>query len=1248
MQRPSIAILAAFLAAALATSASANTSTLFPSADSYLKGGDRNGNSGSLETMRIQSQAANRVVIRFDQTAIQTAVGAGTLQRAVLQLFVEASGNWANGRYVNAHRLTENWTEGGVSWDCPVAGCSTQWDGGTYNTTPTDTIVQTNEAIGSFVEFDVTTDVTAFLASTPNYGWLIKKEEENEDGFARFTSREGIVYPEQFPRLVLTYSGSPATADECDTLAPGNPCVAGGGARASDCVLEWQLAPSPARRGTGFPDNKLICWEGDARCDSDTSLTNRSCTFRVAACINNADPRMPTCTNSTPATWEVMKPNPVRVKTMTDAANLAALEGLGGGGFGVSVVRKHGAIVHSGAPNPSPNLCTNFASIIVPLKQTRSGPRRFMSRFRVRATTDFQAIDTDLIRLECRPSTCGNGVIEADHEECDDGNRIDGDICSRGCQFEGATPTPTNTRTSTPTKTQTLTPTPVGSVSTATHTATATSTHTQSLCGNGAVNGGEDCDNGAVCFGGSNQGNACTHNSQCPGGGECRAAGGDGCAANCTDEASVTFQLTGAVCKGGGSDGNACSFQSTCVGGSVARSCTTQDDCTSVGGTCTSECGASSRGCFADGECTAGGNLGAQCYLFAGNVAAGTCSGGASNGLPCSSTSDCGGSPCNDPCGAGAPAGACEPKSRASLGGTSMIVRIGPLIGSQNLRIGQPDGNGLVPVAAPAAGAAFDPVSIPGLACACVRGEVDASLHGPNNSASGVIACGSTPIANDVSIAIDHNTTPPQTCFSGPNVGSACHNRCAAGGTRAGLPCALTGLNPSECPGGTTNANRQCTSLTDCGILNACNATNGPGICVDGLVPGRACTDGTQCLGGGRCLGHCTAGTLPGALCGCETGSVCANPDDCGSGGVCRIAGGAGGGFCAGPLRLCQGGAKAGAACFNSAECPGGSCPGTGNFLGACSSDADCPGSVCAGTDDSACSLTDLSPPEGSGDTACLEQFQFCTSGSKLGQACLGNLDCGSGGKCGTVCTATPLHAGLCNSPVRTRFSGAGGMGAGLFLSTLQVGTISDGGSCAIEKRCAGGSADGFACQVNNDCPGGGSCAGAICHGFCSVATTTPCLTTADCFGGGGTCVPGAMFDVPCSGTNPSTECGANAICRGVNPAKGFDGIPCTADDPPTSQGLTATIAQTTGTSHAAVADAFDGANSGRQLAHKSCYPSALPDQTCVTASTGTLFDCASLLSPSPSVSGVRLTTAYPTVDGLSGDAAIVALMTAR
>jgi hypothetical protein len=92
-----------------------------------------------------------------------------------------------------------------------------------------------------------------------------------------------------------------------------------------------------------------------------------------------------------------------------------------------------------------------------------------------------------------------------------------------------------------------------------------------SACGNGRVDGGEDCDDGGTCIGGSNAGSSCTADTQCSGDGvcddgshlgyacaadgdcpdarcvRCKTFGGDGCAANCTMETDIDFPLVSGV-----------------------------------------------------------------------------------------------------------------------------------------------------------------------------------------------------------------------------------------------------------------------------------------------------------------------------------------------------------------------------------------------------------------------------------------------------------------------------------------------------------------------------------------------------------------------------------------------------------------------------------------------------------------------------------------------------------------------------
>jgi len=98
------------------------------------------------------------------------------------------------------------------------------------------------------------------------------------------------------------------------------------------------------------------------------------------------------------------------------------------------------------------------------------------------------------------------------------------------------------------------------------------------VCGNGVVESGEACDDGGICIGGDNAGTACTAEGDCVGngicvggtnsgascssadtcgGGECqrcRPFGGDGCAANCTNERTIEYNLVPGVTDPFGSD----------------------------------------------------------------------------------------------------------------------------------------------------------------------------------------------------------------------------------------------------------------------------------------------------------------------------------------------------------------------------------------------------------------------------------------------------------------------------------------------------------------------------------------------------------------------------------------------------------------------------------------------------------------------------------------------------------------------
>ncbi|MBU0648787.1 hypothetical protein KJ969_01610 [Patescibacteria group bacterium] len=127
-------------------------------------------------------------------------------------------------------------------------------------------------------------------------------------------------------------------------------------------------------------------------------------------------------------------------------------------------------------------------------------------------------------------SICGNSSL-GDGEDCDDGNRRSGDGCSAECLLEGSNPGP------------------------------------MAICGNGTaeIRLGEDCDDGRDCSDGS----ICLSNIDCAGIGDeqCRPRSGDGCSEKCLNEGTYPcLGLTDLGCCGNGirETGEDCDGQEGC------------------------------------------------------------------------------------------------------------------------------------------------------------------------------------------------------------------------------------------------------------------------------------------------------------------------------------------------------------------------------------------------------------------------------------------------------------------------------------------------------------------------------------------------------------------------------------------------------------------------------------------------------------------------------------------------------------
>ncbi len=214
-------------------------------ADSYLRQGMPNQNQGSEPTLRLQSSGHNRALVRVDEQAIEEVAAGAMLRSATLELEIADNGdNWgASGRTVEAHRLTSDWSEGSVTWSCPedadpsnqAPDCAAQWDGGTFEEAASASVLHTKGLLGR-VSYDVTADVAAFLAGTPNHGWLLKKTNEGAAGRVEYASRDAA--PEDRPQAGR------------DLRGPGRGRrhhAAGSGARRAGGPADRERRPTPPR-----------------------------------------------------------------------------------------------------------------------------------------------------------------------------------------------------------------------------------------------------------------------------------------------------------------------------------------------------------------------------------------------------------------------------------------------------------------------------------------------------------------------------------------------------------------------------------------------------------------------------------------------------------------------------------------------------------------------------------------------------------------------------------------------------------------------------------------------------------------------------------------------------------------------------------------------------------------------------------------------------------------------------------------
>jgi hypothetical protein len=204
--------------------------------DSFLRKSAKNTNEGANTILMIQKAGNKRTLLSFDLSGYENQ----QISSATLRLYVTYNGgNWGkqNDRMIEIHKLLSDWTEGnganfipknldeddepdknkgsgsGVTWACSTdsniankkSDCNSKRVGANFASGIIDSEIITGTTLDQWIEFDVTDSVKSILDGTsPNYGWLIKKSNEQNSGRIAFASRENMDISIH-PQLVLQF-----------------------------------------------------------------------------------------------------------------------------------------------------------------------------------------------------------------------------------------------------------------------------------------------------------------------------------------------------------------------------------------------------------------------------------------------------------------------------------------------------------------------------------------------------------------------------------------------------------------------------------------------------------------------------------------------------------------------------------------------------------------------------------------------------------------------------------------------------------------------------------------------------------------------------------------------------------------------------------------------------------------------------------------------------------------------------------
>jgi hypothetical protein len=181
-----------------------STSTQVRAADATIDGANPNTNSGTATTLTVEALSrgmAKRAIVEFDLSTLPNVA----IKQALLVMHATSSTITGASRTYGAYPLASFFRESDVTWDTRVATLLWGAAGGDIPGTATSTATVGTITTPTPIQFDITPDVQNWYNGTPNYGTLIRDQNENSVfGFQTiFGSRQGTAA--NAPELDVTF-----------------------------------------------------------------------------------------------------------------------------------------------------------------------------------------------------------------------------------------------------------------------------------------------------------------------------------------------------------------------------------------------------------------------------------------------------------------------------------------------------------------------------------------------------------------------------------------------------------------------------------------------------------------------------------------------------------------------------------------------------------------------------------------------------------------------------------------------------------------------------------------------------------------------------------------------------------------------------------------------------------------------------------------------------------------------------------